>query len=97
MELAFGVEYGSWDAKKAGMGDLLGQADMCGSTTAMFVAKGLQGANACFINEKGYFRNESIGDGVRIQQGAMGTKFVRLEVRNASDILLASTNPVYFD
>ena len=76
---------------------LLGKADVGGNANAVFVAKGLQGANAYFINEKGYFRNQSIGDGVRIQQVVADMKFVRVEVRNASDILLALTNPIYFD
>jgi predicted metal-dependent phosphoesterase TrpH len=66
--------------------------------TATFAGSGFDGATveACFISEAGYFHNESIVPGKEIVQVLEeGLRFVRVEVRNASDILLALTNPIF--
>ena len=62
---------------------------------AVFVGRGLEGSRVCFLSEKGYFHNESIADGQRVEVAAAGLGFVRVEVRNATDVVLGLTNPVF--
>ncbi|KEF59685.1 uncharacterized protein A1O9_04531 [Exophiala aquamarina CBS 119918] len=66
--------------------------------TAVFSATGFDpaAAKACFISDAGYFHNESVVPGEKIVQVVDdGLRFVRVEVRNASDVLLALTNPIF--
>ncbi len=65
------------------------------NATARFVGKGFDGAQACWVSERGYFRNVSIVDGQKIEQVVANMQFIRVEVRNSSDTLLGLTNPVY--
>jgi hypothetical protein len=95
MELGFGIVYGAGN-QRAEMGDTVARADLDQNSYASFSATGLQGATACFVNEEGYFKNLSIVNAQQIQQAVAGMEFIRVEVRNRSDILLGLTNPVFF-
>lgn len=96
MELDFGVLYGS-AGQRAEIGDVVSKADLDGAASVAIVATGFTNANLCFVNERGYFRNESVVNAQQIQQSVAGMEFLRVEVRNASDVLLGLTNPIYFD
>lgn len=69
------------------------------SAKAEFSAQGgLVGHKACFVSDAGYFYNATIvRDGQEIVRKVPdGARFVRVEVRNATDGILALTNPVWF-
>lgn len=75
----------------------VGQQATGGRATASLLATGFFGTStACFVSEKGYFRNETIVDGTSIDLDVEGIQFVRIEVRNATDVVLGLTNPVFF-
>lgn len=95
MELAFEVQ-GHSLAAPAQIGDKLSSS--ASGTTAVFTPTGFSGQKACFVSDQGYFYNTSIADGSAIQQGVPpSAKFVRAEVRNATDdSMLGLTNPVWF-
>lgn len=96
MDLQFGVSYnGKSGSKRAEIGEAVPKTALDDSATASFSATGFDGATACFVNEKGYFHNASIGQ-QPIEQLVAGMQFVLVEVRNTSDILLGLTNPIYF-
>ncbi|KIX08766.1 uncharacterized protein Z518_03423 [Rhinocladiella mackenziei CBS 650.93] len=94
MEIEFGLQYGQ--GLKAEIGDVVAKRVLDSDTVAEFAGTGFEGASACFVSEQGYFRNESITGGQRIKQAVSGMDFLRVEVRNSSDILLGLTNPIYF-
>ncbi len=95
MELDFDVVYAG-GSKKAEIGGVVVKADLDMNAYASFSAIGCQGADACFVNEQGYFKNVSIKDAQQIRQPVAGMVFLRIEVRNGSDILLGMTNPIFF-
>ncbi|KAK6369670.1 hypothetical protein LTS17_009576 [Exophiala oligosperma] len=91
-EIDFAVQYGN---KTAQIGDVVPKSECGPGIYATFTGVGFAGADACFISEKGYFSNVSIVDGQSIHQPLPNVEFVRVEVRNSSNILLGLTNPVY--
>ena len=98
MEVSFGVEYLNKGCEgRAEMGDVLPGAEMGGDAKAVFVGNGFErrAAKLCWISEQGYFRNDSVADGQRMEQGVEGLRFIRVEVRNETDALLGLTNPIY--
>jgi hypothetical protein len=97
MELSLNITYGV-AGQQAEIGDLVAKGDVNGNSQAMFSATGFPGdARACFVNERGYISNVSAaGGGMVAAQAVAGMNFIRVEVRNSSDVLLGLTNPVYF-
>lgn len=94
MEVSFTVEYGA--GKRAEMGDIVPKARLGAKAYAAFTGTGFEGAKACFINERGYFKNASIVGTQQIEQLVADMDFLRVEVRNSSEVLLGLTNPIYF-
>ncbi|KAJ9615021.1 hypothetical protein H2200_001095 [Cladophialophora chaetospira] len=95
MKLDFGVVYAG-GSKKADIGNIIARTDLDNNSYASFSATGFQGAKACFVTEVGYVKNVSIVNAQQIQHGVAAMEFIRVEVRNGSDILLGLTNPIYF-
>lgn len=94
MDLTFTVHIPSL-AKTAQIGDKVTAPTT--NATATFSAEGLSGNKACFVSDAGYFYNATVVDGQYIVRSVpAGAKFVRVEVRNMTDGMLALTNPVWF-
>lgn len=62
---------------------------------ALFVATGFQGAQVLFAGNEGYFHNDTLEDGRPVRQRIQAQDFVRVEVRNSTEILLGLTNPIF--
>jgi hypothetical protein len=91
MDLSFTVKSLSGVAE---IGDIV---PLVGNATALLTTQGLQGLKACFISEKGYFYNTTVVDGKTLSRAVPSqSKFVRIEVRNGTDTMIALTNPVRF-
>ncbi|ETN37347.1 uncharacterized protein HMPREF1541_08338 [Cyphellophora europaea CBS 101466] len=90
MEIEFGVEV-------AGTRFDVGQVAGASKGSAVLVARGFGDSVACFLSEQGYFHNQSLVDGGSIELAVEGLAFVRVEIRNSTDIMLGLTNPVFFE
>ncbi|KAL2863516.1 PHP domain protein [Aspergillus lucknowensis] len=66
--------------------------------TAVLSTKGFAGQKACLVTDRGYVYNTTVkGDGTVKRFVPIGSKFVRVEVRNSTDdAMLGMTNPVWF-
>jgi hypothetical protein len=65
------------------------------SAAARLETEGLNGFKACFVTDNGYVRNETItGDGL-ISLEVEDVRFIRAEIRNGTDSMIALTNPIY--
>lgn len=91
MSLDFAVEMGD---KIAQIGDKV--EGFFGNATARLSSTGLDGLKACFISERGHLANKTVTPGATVSQSISGSSFVRVEVRNSTDGMIALTNPIYF-
>ena len=91
IELKFQVEYSG--ARLAEMGDTVDAAE---GQILLSTAGITSGARACIVGENGYFQNVTVQDGEDIRHAVKGHSFVRVEVRNSTDGMLAMTNPIWF-
>ena len=58
-------------------------------------SQGLVGYKASFVTDTGYLLNKTVAaDGV-VRTEVTGKKFVRMEVRNGTDSMIALTNPIW--
>ncbi|KPI38254.1 uncharacterized protein AB675_12148 [Cyphellophora attinorum] len=74
----------------------IGRTAPTGSGTAVLAARGFLDAIACFVTDTGYVKNQSLTeDPVRYEVD--DSRFIRVEVRNSSDVLLGLANPVFFE
>jgi hypothetical protein len=94
MGIDFALMSGS-GARVAEIGDTYAKTELTRDIVVSLVGKGFAGANACFINEKGCFHNATV-TAQAVQQSVAGMEFVRVEVRNGSDVLLGMSNPIFF-
>ncbi|KAF2092660.1 PHP domain protein [Rhizodiscina lignyota] len=90
MSLDFLVHVGNATAQ---MGDKI--PSFYGNAKAILLTTGLKGLKACFVSEKGCFSNRTISSATMTQSFA-DVRFVRVEIRNATDAMVGLTNPVYF-
>jgi hypothetical protein len=56
----------------------------------------MSGYKACWVTEKGYVANATIHGSNPISRTVAGAKFIRVEIRNTTDSMIALTNPIYF-
>ena len=96
MSIDFHVVYAG--SQKAEIGDIVPQSSLDTGSYANLSATGFPpGAIACFVSEKGYLKNITLTSAQQqIQEPVMGMEFLRVEIRNGSDVVLGLTNPVYF-
>lgn len=66
------------------------------SATLQFRFQGMVGFKACLVAQEGYVWNGSITSD-SMTMPVSGSKFVRLEVRNATDSMVALTNPIFME
>lgn len=93
MEIDFTVQ---GEGVYAQVGDIV---DVEGSSVeAKLLATGFTNVTACFVTEEGYVHNETVTDDEAISLPVeAGTRFLRAEIRNSTNSLVAMTNPIYFE
>jgi hypothetical protein len=65
--------------------------------TLVLTARGFGDAKACFVSESGYFHNRSLAGDGQVEVMVESSAFIRVEVRNSTDVLLGLTNPIFFE
>jgi hypothetical protein len=95
MELDFGIVYAS-GGSRVEIGDTVARSNLDSGSYASLTPTGFAGATACFVSEAGYVKNVTLVNAQSIQQSIKGMDFLRVEIRNGSDVLLGLSNPIYF-
>lgn len=94
MEIDFSVQ---GEGLYAQIGDIVDAESFEGSVEATLLATGFTNVTACFVTEEGYVHNETVTEEAIVLPVEAGVRFLRAEIRNSTNSLMAMTNPIYFE
>ncbi|KAM5353889.1 hypothetical protein ACJ41O_000539 [Fusarium nematophilum] len=82
----------------AQIGDVVKKDRVRDTLEACLNTVGLGGLQVSWVSERGYIRNETMGNGTANTLAVKGDlQFLRVEVRNSTGSLIGLTNPIFFE